>query len=546
MSVKDAPFNAVGDGVADDTAAIQAAITAIGSGDELQFPHGTYKITAEIDLFNVNRVRLLGKGTVNIVWSVLSDATKACVKLKWASFCEIENIQVSALDGTHKPGFGFYVTSEGAGGPNTTQSNTFTDCSATSCSVTGLQIGKHGVDGDVNVDENKLLNCSATTCGTGIEISGSNTNNTTVRGGYAIGCTSYGLQIAFGARGVIIDDFLPANNGNYHFKVLKSISGSISLRNITAELAVADNCMLLQVDPISGGTPTFPLLTMENVNCTVNAGAVAGSKIIDYQGSGSVTMRNCRFGGGVAFTGGAGCKLSFRPLNSLTSGDTWLITENVSLYDGAVWDVITDIGSVYFRWLEIGTATSGSGVLTDTPTIGGIILHEGAPFQVRNLLALTPAAGITVNSNGYLGRQTYKITIDKAAWTAAAVQQDLTLCTLPAKTRIVGCYADTTIAYAGLAGTIQLNVYVTAAGDILVQHDVKTAAVVKGLLDADMGTGMTRAAQIQGAFIGTNGWTANLQPIARLVSSVGNLGNGSVTNLTTGSTTVYIITETQP
>jgi hypothetical protein len=208
--------------------------------------------------------------------------------------------------------------------------------------------------------------------------------------------------------------------------------------------------------------------------------------------------------------------------------------------------VATDPGAVYFRWLEIGTATSGSGVLTDTPTIGGIILHEGAPFQIRNLLPFTPAAGITVNSNGYLGRTTYKITIDKAAWTAAATQQDLTLCTLPAKTRIVGCYADTTVAYGGLAGTIQLNVFISAAGDILVQHDVKSAIVTKGLADADMGTGMTRAAQIQGAFIGTNGWTANLQPIARLVSSVGNLGTGAVTSLTTGSTTIYLITETMP
>jgi hypothetical protein len=50
VSVKD--FGAVGDGVTDDTAAIQAAVTYLSSlgGGAVYFPHGTYKVTAQINI----------------------------------------------------------------------------------------------------------------------------------------------------------------------------------------------------------------------------------------------------------------------------------------------------------------------------------------------------------------------------------------------------------------------------------------------------------------------------------------------------------------
>jgi hypothetical protein len=47
-SVKDAPYNAVGDGTTDDTTAIQAAITAATTGTYVYIPAGTYKLTARL------------------------------------------------------------------------------------------------------------------------------------------------------------------------------------------------------------------------------------------------------------------------------------------------------------------------------------------------------------------------------------------------------------------------------------------------------------------------------------------------------------------
>lgn len=61
VSVKD--FGAAGDGVADDTAAINLALTHLNSigGGTLYFPQGTYKTTSEI-LINSARINLLGTG----------------------------------------------------------------------------------------------------------------------------------------------------------------------------------------------------------------------------------------------------------------------------------------------------------------------------------------------------------------------------------------------------------------------------------------------------------------------------------------------------
>jgi polygalacturonase len=48
LNVKD--FGAVGDGVADDTSAIQAAINAMTAGGVLYLPEGTYRTTSEVSV----------------------------------------------------------------------------------------------------------------------------------------------------------------------------------------------------------------------------------------------------------------------------------------------------------------------------------------------------------------------------------------------------------------------------------------------------------------------------------------------------------------
>jgi hypothetical protein len=61
VNAKDAAYGAVGDGVADDTAALQAALTA-AAGKTLFIPAGTYKITSTLTIPTAGGINIRGAG----------------------------------------------------------------------------------------------------------------------------------------------------------------------------------------------------------------------------------------------------------------------------------------------------------------------------------------------------------------------------------------------------------------------------------------------------------------------------------------------------
>lgn len=61
FNVKSPQFGAVGDGVTNDLAAVQAAIDAAVSGSEIEFPPGTYKISGSLAVTNKS-LRFIGRG----------------------------------------------------------------------------------------------------------------------------------------------------------------------------------------------------------------------------------------------------------------------------------------------------------------------------------------------------------------------------------------------------------------------------------------------------------------------------------------------------
>ncbi len=149
----------------------------------------------------------------------------------------------------------------------------------------------------------------------------------------------------------------------------------------------------------------------------------------------------------------------------------------------------------------------------------------------------TLSSTMTVNYNGKCVRGQYSITVGYADFQAAALFKDVTICTLPAKTRLVGIVCDTTVKYAGPAGTLALIVGVGSGGaEYVATHDVKTAAITVGLADADLGTLLVRSGAIAGGTMPS--WTATQAVVARITSSSGN-----TSSFTTGSTTFTLITE---
>jgi len=157
--------------------------------------------------------------------------------------------------------------------------------------------------------------------------------------------------------------------------------------------------------------------------------------------------------------------------------------------------------------------------------------------------------GINVNDGGRVQSVVYKATIAKEAFVAAATTADATIATLPAKTILKGIYADVTQTFACTAtctsSTLSMVVGRGSGGaEFLASFDADAAAAQFGDADAELGTEMVRAAAIQGGALGS--WASTQAVVLRLTSGTGNIGNGTATNLSQGSVTVYLITERLP
>jgi hypothetical protein len=96
VSVKD--FGAVGDGVTDDTAAIQAAFTANTSG-AVYIPPGTYKCSSGLSISSPNNMLVFGEGKIQYPTAVLSaDVTQ--ITISGGSHFRISGISFEMLNHT--------------------------------------------------------------------------------------------------------------------------------------------------------------------------------------------------------------------------------------------------------------------------------------------------------------------------------------------------------------------------------------------------------------------------------------------------------------
>ena len=139
-----------------------------------------------------------------------------------------------------------------------------------------------------------------------------------------------------------------------------------------------------------------------------------------------------------------------------------------------------------------------------------------------------------------------KVTVPYTAFVTAGVTSDVAVMTLPPKTQIWSVMADLTTTYACASvcttGTLSMMLGTSAGGSqvLAAALDMDAAVAQFGDADAELGSGMTRAAAIQGGLFGS--WTAATTLTMRLTSGTGNIGTGSATNLSQGSVTFYVLT----
>lgn len=228
-----------------------------------------------------------------------------------------------------------------------------------------------------------------------------------------------------------------------------------------------------------------------------------------------------------------------------SAANTLAIRNSINQQAFIINNTYTD-GSNYERMKLTGVQGASVNITAETAGSGGdnlaIILTPAGTSGVQNASAnITVGAGtgITVVKPGNLNRQTYQVTVTYAAYSDTDTKKGVVIATLPAKTKLVGCYADTTASYTGgavSATTLRVGVTAEDAAEIIADHDVFSGAVTKGLADADMGTSMTRAASIQGGYLPS--WTGTTAIYATINTTTAN-----TSALTAGSTTFYLVTE---
>lgn len=185
ISVKD--FGAVGDGTTNDTAAIQAALTALQTasatvtGGVLYFPRGTYLITSPLtidatDVAALASVTIRGDGMQNT--TIKADpgfGGAAVVRLIDPTFCTLEDIGVDVnsvgIPGIQTPN----------GGSHLTLRRVF---------VTRATSGFELTDMFMTV----LEECRAKSCSVGFNFPGFHTSMT-INSCYALDCTFYGYHV---------------------------------------------------------------------------------------------------------------------------------------------------------------------------------------------------------------------------------------------------------------------------------------------------------------------------------------------------------------
>jgi hypothetical protein len=154
---------AVGDGVTDDTAAIQAALNQLGQSNAvLYFPAGTYKISSTLTLSNTRNIGVIGEDPALVTLSWYGASNTPMFRTSGVSYSKIQRI---TFNGRNLASYGLYLSWNSQGNFPSTYSlidNVFQNCSV---GIRGggwpSDTGGQNTASEITIERSKFLNNSS-------------------------------------------------------------------------------------------------------------------------------------------------------------------------------------------------------------------------------------------------------------------------------------------------------------------------------------------------------------------------------------------------
>ena len=432
VSVKD--FGAKGDGVTDDSAAIQAAITAAAAqpSADLHWPDGDYSITAELVAASMEYAAWRAVGDVNIIWNGATDSTKAMLRITITASREWHHNTIGRFNFNANRKAGFCVVLEGGAGgggtANTGGHNRWNDCSFEGATVANFLLGDNDEPYADDLDSSKNLwdHCTFYNAQYNFKQNALNTVGNTLRSCvFGSNLTDVVLQHVRNVRGVglLIDNPEFGAIGNYTNDDCTSVfaKNATHIRSVYME----ESRLLLVEDGANYNDRTY-IVDGVHVNDSRNDANLNRRYFIRQVTNGrQLSLKNAQLG-----VSGALCPIRLlywagpADFENVDLHGGHLIGESVAGFANPLWSVDGvrpwEVESLtanwdFARWLDsVGLPTGDTpAVWAQSPGAGATLevtaTATNARYGVRVALlnvtvAGTTASGLTanINKNGYI------------------------------------------------------------------------------------------------------------------------------------------------
>jgi hypothetical protein len=325
-------FGAVGDGTADDTAAIQAAITyafVTAGGKPLFIPDGTYKLTTSLKITGLLGGRMYGAGRHKTVLQQTT-ANECVILADGCAYSRFSDFKLVHTAGTTTVGL-FDLGGNSPAPQSNTFENLFFQRSGPNYTLRGLGLGTTGVMGS----ENLIINCFFSLLRSGVMTCNQNALQNQVIGGNFQGCM-YGIHVYAGSvtnvSGVGFQNYWFYNESNVNTEPVPQCAAGgydVHIFNSVADTCVIEGCR-------SEGTTLNSAGNGARVSCIGNSVLSVG--ILEWSAGATFVLNQV--------------------VASTTTGNTYKCT------------VAGTTGGVEPTWPAAGTVTDGGVTWTTFPFTG--------------------------------------------------------------------------------------------------------------------------------------------------------------------------------